>query len=97
MGITRSLLPQNQGKLPLPLFGGNFWVFLHDFIRQNYHKKWSNRYPFLLIMVNYPIFSLNDHILCFQKNEKNSLFQKKKEQFIKNGEHSAIFGIEVLI
>ena len=25
IGITRSPLPQNQGKLPLSLFGGNFW------------------------------------------------------------------------
>ena len=24
MEITRSPLPRNQGKLPLPLFGGNF-------------------------------------------------------------------------
>ena len=46
MVITRSPLPQHQGELPLPLFGGNFWVILHDCIRQNYHKNQSNHYPF---------------------------------------------------
>ena len=46
MGTTRSPLPQNQGKLPLFLFCGIFGVILHDFIRQNYHKNQSNRYPF---------------------------------------------------
>ena len=25
MGITGSPLPQNQGKLPIPPFGGNFY------------------------------------------------------------------------
>ena len=41
---------------PYPFLGVNFWVILHDFIRQNYHKNQSNRYPFPLIMVNYLIF-----------------------------------------
>ena len=38
-----------------PFLGIFFWVILHDFIRQNYHKNQSNRYPFFLIMGNYPI------------------------------------------
>ena len=37
MGITRSPLHQNQGKVPLPLFGGFLKLILHYFIRQNYH------------------------------------------------------------
>ena len=56
MGINRSSLSQNQGKIPLPLLGVIFWVILHDFIGQNYHKSQSKNYPFFLIMVNYPIF-----------------------------------------
>ena len=42
MVITRSPLPQHQDNLPLPLFGGNFSVILHGFIRQNYHKNQSD-------------------------------------------------------
>ena len=38
MGINLSPLPQHQGNLPLPLFGGTFLVILHAFIIQNYHK-----------------------------------------------------------
>ena len=56
----------SQGKVHLHLFWGNVWLILHGFIRQNYHLKQSNRYPFFLIMVNYPIFSLKYHILYFQ-------------------------------
>ena len=41
--------------------------------------------PFYLIMVDYHIFPLNYHILCFQKVVQNYLFpQKIPEQFIKN-------------
>ena len=43
-----------------------FLVILHDFIRQNYHKNQSDRYPFFLVLVNYPIFLINYHILYFQ-------------------------------
>ena len=45
---------------------GNFSVILHDFIRQNYHKNQSDHYHFPLIMVNYPIFLIDYHILYFQ-------------------------------
>ena len=65
MGITRSPLPHHQGKLPIPLFGGQFSVILHDFMRKNYHKTSKLRYPFPLNRVNYPIFSLNYHILYY--------------------------------
>ena len=41
-------------------------VILHYFIRQNQHKKNSDCYHFFLIMVNYPIFPINDHILYFR-------------------------------
>ena len=84
MEITRSLLPQNQGKLPSPLFGGNFWVILHDFIIQNYHKTQSNLYPFYLIKVNYPILLKWPHFI-FQKNQDIIFPKKIPEQFIKNG------------
>ena len=49
-----------------PFWGVDFSVILHDFIRQNYHKNQSYRYPFFLIMVNYPVFLINYHILYFQ-------------------------------
>ena len=39
MAITRSMLPQNQGKFTLPLFGGNLMEILHNFIRNKYHKN----------------------------------------------------------
>ena len=65
MRITRSLLPQQEVKLPLPLFGGIFWVILHDFIRQNY-KKNSQTLPFFLNLFNCSIFSLNCHIVYFK-------------------------------
>ena len=97
MGITRSMLPKNQGKSPLPLFRGIFWVILHAFIRQNYHKI-SQIVTLFTHYGKLPYFSLNYHILCTQKNVQNIFFPKKiHEQFIKNGQHPAIFGIEVLI
>ena len=39
-----------------PFLGVIVLVILNDFIRQNYHKNQSDRYPFFLIMVNDPIF-----------------------------------------
>ena len=51
---------------PYPFLGVIVLVILHYFNWQNYHKNQSYCYPFFLIMVNYPIFSLNDHILYFQ-------------------------------
>ena len=41
MGITRSTLPQNNGNLPLPFFGGNFPIVLLD-----------NIYELLYIYIN---------------------------------------------
>ena len=76
-GITCSPLPQHQGGLPLPLFGGNFLVILHDFIRQNYHKNQSYCYTFPFIMINYPIFLINYHILYFQMYYQYLFFSKK--------------------
>ena len=32
MGITRYLLPQNNGNLTLPFFGDNYPIFLLDII-----------------------------------------------------------------
>ena len=55
-----------RGNYNYPILGVTFLVFLHDFIRQNYHKNQSDRYPFFLIMVNYPTFLINYHILNFQ-------------------------------
>ena len=69
-----------------PLLGVNFGVLLLYFIRKNYRTNQSNSKPFPLIMVNYPILSLNEHILCFHKNVQNILFPPTKpEIFIKNG------------
>ena len=45
-----------SGKINLTPFRGDFFVILYDFIRQNYHKNQSDRYPFFLIIVNYPVF-----------------------------------------
>ena len=57
-------IPHHRWKLPLfryhefrlnhpyPFLGVILRIILHDFIRQNYHRKLSNRYPFFLIMVN---------------------------------------------
>ena len=68
----------HRWELPVPCYHGirsNYHysflgviclVILHDFIRQNYHKNQSDRYPFFLIMVNYPTFFINYHILNFQ-------------------------------
>ena len=79
--MTHSLLPQRQGKIPLPLLGGKFSVILHDFIRKNYHKNQSDRYPFFLIMVNYPIFSLNYHILYFHMYFQYLYFLQKYSKY----------------
>ena len=62
MGITRSLLPHNQGKFTLPLFGGNFV----SFYQTKLPLKTVKSLPFSLIIVNFLIFSLNYHILYFQ-------------------------------
>ena len=35
-----------SGVITIAPFWGNFSVSLHDFIRQNYHKNLSDRYPF---------------------------------------------------
>ena len=56
-----------SGLITITPFGGViFSVVLHDFIRQNYHKNQSDRYPFFLIMVNYPTFLINYRIFNFQ-------------------------------
>ena len=55
-----------RGNYHCPFLGVIFSVILHDFIRQNYHKNQSDRYPFFLIMINYKIFPINYHILYFQ-------------------------------
>ena len=69
---------------------------MHDFIRKNYHKNQSDRYPFFLIKVNYPTFLINYHILNFQVYYQYLFylldFQKNASIFL-----SASFGIEVLI
>ena len=64
----------HRWELPVGNYHGNsgnyhypfFWVILHDFICKNYHENQSDRYPFFLIMVNYPTFLINYHILNFQ-------------------------------
>ena len=60
-----------------PFWGVIFLVILHDFIRQNYHKNLSYRYPLPLIMVNYPIFPINYHNLYFQMYFQYLFFLQK--------------------
>ena len=60
-----------RGNNHYPFLGVIVLVILHDFIRQTYHKNQSDRYPFFLIMVNYPIFLLNYHILYGNLKEKS--------------------------
>ena len=55
-----------RGNYHSPFLVVNFSVVLHNFIRKNYHKNLSDRYHHFLIMVNYPIFLINSHILHFQ-------------------------------
>ena len=80
-------------KYPYPFWG----VILRDSIRQNYHKTSQ-------IITIFPHHGKLTYVLlklthfCFQKNVQNIIIPKKiLEQFIKNGYHSAIFRIEVLI
>ena len=69
---------------PYPFLGVIFWVILHAFITQNYHRKQSNCYPFSLIMVNYPIFFKWPHFMFSEKWTKYPLSPKNTKQFIKN-------------
>ena len=79
-----------------------FWVIvsvtLHDFIWKNYHRNQSDRYPFFLIIVNYPTFLINYHILNFQMYYQYLYFLPKYPNTVsKKKLNSAIYGIEVLI
>ena len=60
-----------------PLLGVKCSAILHDFIRKNYHKNQSDRYPFSLIMINYQIFPINHHILHFQMYSQYLSFLQK--------------------
>ena len=81
MKITRFLLTQNQGKLPLPLLGVNFRVILHYFIRQNYHKNSQ-------IVTLFPrygklpyIFFKSPHFMFSDNCKKLSLSPKNTQTF----------------
>ena len=77
MGMIRSPLPQNQGKSPLPLFGGViFMVILHDFIRK-FTMKTFQSLPSFPRYGKLPYIFLNYQMLCFQKNVQNYLFLQK--------------------
>ena len=87
-----------RGNYHYPFFWVIFLVILHDFIWKNYHRNQSDRYPFFLIMVNYPTFLINDHILNFQMYYQYLFFLPKYPNNVsKKNQNSAIFGIEVLI
>ena len=65
MVITRSPLPHNQGKLPLPLFGGIFGQFYMILLE----KITIKTIQIVTLFPHYgklPYFSLNDQILYFQ-------------------------------
>ena len=66
-----------RGNYHYPFLGIIFLVILHDFIRQNYQTNQSDRYTFFLVMVNYQIFLINDHILYFQMYYQYLLFLPK--------------------
>ena len=102
--------PQHRWELPVLRYHGirdNYQypflrvivlAILHDFIRQNYHKNQSERYPFFLIMVNYPISLVNYHILYFQMYYQYLFFLSKYPNNVsKKEKNSAIFGTEFLI
>ena len=60
---------------PYPLLGVICWVILHYFIGKNYHKTSQ----IVTLSPHYgklPYFSLNYHIIYFQKKSKYSLSQK---------------------
>ena len=86
-----------RGNYHYPFLGVTFLVILHDFIRQNYHKNQSDRYPFSLIMVNYPTFFINYHILNFQMYYQYFIFFIEYPKNASNFFLSAICGIEFLI
>ena len=66
-----------RGDYHYPFLGVIVSVILHYFIRQNYHKNQSDRYPFFLIMINYQIFPINYHILYFQMYSQYLSFLQK--------------------
>ena len=45
-----------RGTYHYPFLGVNFSVILHDFIRNNYHKNQSDRYPLFFIASKYHIY-----------------------------------------
>ena len=66
-----------RGNFYYPFLGVIISVILHDFIRQKFHKNQSDSYPFSLVMVNYPTFLINYHILYFQMyNQYLFIFQE---------------------
>ena len=70
---------------PYPFVGVKCWVIFMILLDKITIKE-SNRYPFFLIMVNYPIFSLNDHILYFQMYfQYFSFLSKHLNNVSKNG------------
>ena len=60
-----------RGNYHYPFIWIIFLVILHDFICKNYHENHSDRYPFPFIMINYPTFLINYHILNFQMYYQN--------------------------
>ena len=61
----------NSGNYHYPFFRVIFRKILHDFICKNCHENQSDRYPFFLIMANYPSFLMNDHNINFQMYYQN--------------------------
>ena len=74
-----SLLPQNQGKLPIPLFGVIIWIVLYDCIRQNYHKNSQivtifphyGKLPYFFFKL--PHFMFSENCTKFSLSSKNTL------------------------
>ena len=85
MVITRFPLPQNQGKLPLPLFGGNHLGNFAWFYQTKLPLKTVKLLLFFLIMVNYPIvhyittfyiFRCTSNIFLLSQSTR-TMFQKR--------------------
>ena len=82
MGITRSLLPHNQGKFTLPLFGGNFV----SFYQTKLPLKTVKSLPFFPHYSKLPYFFFKLPHFIFSDVFPIFLFPPKiPDQYIKNG------------
>ena len=85
MGITRSLLPQNKDKLPLPLFGVIFGWFCMILLEQITIKPsqiitlFSSLWEIALFFFKIPHFMFSDKCTKYSLSHKNTqtIYQKR--------------------